>query len=95
MEAEALEELRVLACDLAEHWVEQMGKDEGFAVWFDDEDDVRSFTDEAQDRFNGASDAIERELIFFVEHGRDEGIVVEALARYGTADAVRRILARL
>lgn len=97
MDPDALEELRVLASDLAEHWLERTGREEGFAVWQDDDDDddVRCFTDEAQDRWNGASDAIERELLHFVQHGRDEGVVIEALAQFASADAIRKVLAKL
>ena len=90
---ESLERLRVLACDLAEHWVERVGRERGFAVWERDAD-VQSFTDDAQALFDGASDAIEREFIAYVE-GTSEDVVVAALADYGDRDVVLRVLHRL
>lgn len=93
LSGEALERLRILACDLAEHWVERVGRERGFAVWEHDAD-VQSFTDDAQALFDRASDAIEREFVAYVE-GADEDVVVSALADYGDRDVVLRVLHRL
>lgn len=94
LSVDSLERVRILACDLAEHWVVRIGGERGFAVWVED-GDVMSFTDRAQDFFNRASDEIERELILYVDGGHDEGVVVDALAEYGDAAMIKSILSRL
>lgn len=91
---EQLEQLRILSCDLAEHHVERLGSAQGFAVWHVD-GDVQSFTERAQDIFDRVSARIERALLFWRDHGRDDAVVTEALAELADAAVVARVLRRL
>ncbi len=90
----ALEQLRILSCDLAEHFVERVGRAKGFAVWLVD-GDVQSFTPQAQELFDRVSDKIEQELLWWRDHGRDGDAATEALAEFADAGVVARVLARL
>lgn len=94
LSVDSLERLRILASDLAEHWVVRIGKERGFVVWVDD-GDVQSFTATAQEHFNRASDEIELELILHIDRGTDVAAVVDALAEYGDEGMIKVLLSRL
>jgi hypothetical protein len=94
MDDDPREQVRVLACDLAEHVVQRAGDAAGFAVWVDD-GDVQSLTETAQRLFDRVSERIERELFAYVDVHGDEAVVVDALDDVVDNDVVRRALARL
>jgi len=94
LSVDSLERVRILACDLAEHWVVRVGQERAFTVWVED-GDVQSFTATAQDHFNRASDIIEHELLCYVAGDHDAGVVVDALVEYGDAAMIKSILSRL
>lgn len=91
--------VREIAADLAEAWVERAGTAAGFVVWEDD-GDVRSFTEEAQDRFDEATNRIEPALRQYVhDAARDAAAALvmlgEALAGIAESAAVEAAATRL
>lgn len=97
MDDDPREQVRVLACDLAEHVVQRAGDANGFAVWVA-HGDVESFSAAAQALFDRVSERIERALFAYVDGNSDEDAVVDAVcAVHDVVDAavVRRALSRV